>query len=55
MTNSIAPEPRHSIAEVLRLIDRVRSLAFDTTLTDDDVARRVRDLLNEHNNTGGTP
>jgi hypothetical protein len=33
---------------VLRLVDQVRAVAFDRTLSDGDVARRVRDLLRKH-------
>ena len=39
---------RHGIADVLRLVDQVRAVAFDRTLSDGDVARRVRDLLRKH-------
>ena len=49
MTYSIPPpEPRHGIAELLALLDGIRRIAFDYSLTDGDVARRVRDLLREH-------
>jgi hypothetical protein len=39
---------RHGWAELLRLVDQVRAVAFDRSLSDGDVARRVRDLLREH-------
>jgi hypothetical protein len=39
---------RHGIAELLELLDGIRAVAFDRTLADDEVARRVRDLLREH-------
>jgi hypothetical protein len=32
------------IADVLRLVDDLRAIAFDRSLSDGDVARRVRDL-----------
>ena len=42
------PTPRHGIAELLALLDGIRAVAFDHTLADEDIARRVRDLLREH-------
>jgi hypothetical protein len=33
---------------MLTLVDRVKRLAFDPSLTDADIARRLRDLLTEH-------
>jgi hypothetical protein len=42
------PNPRRGIAELLVLLDGIRAVAFDRTLADDDIARRVRDLLREH-------
>jgi hypothetical protein len=39
---------RHGIAVLLALLDGIRAVAFDRTLADDDIARRVRDLLREH-------
>ena len=47
------PNPRHSIAELLALLDGIRAVAFDRTLTDDAIARRVRDLLREHDGEHG--
>jgi hypothetical protein len=42
------PDPTHSIAEVLALVDTIRKVAFDRTLTNDDIARGVRDLIRAH-------
>ena len=36
---------RHGIAVLLALLDGIRAVAFDRTLADDDIPRRVRDLL----------
>jgi hypothetical protein len=44
---------RHGIAELLALLDGIRAVAFDRTLADDDIARRVRDLLREHDGEHG--
>ena len=42
-------EPRRGIAELLALLDGIRTVAFNRSLTDGDVARGVRgDLLREH-------
>jgi hypothetical protein len=47
--SNIMPEPgRHNWADLLRLLDAIRSVAFDRTLSNDDVARGVRDLIREH-------
>jgi hypothetical protein len=40
---------RHSIAELLRLLDDVRRLAFDRSLDDADRSRRIRDWIGEYN------
>ena len=49
MSNTIPPpQPGHNWSDLLRLVDQVRAVAFDRTLSDDDIARRVRDLLREH-------
>jgi hypothetical protein len=47
------PEPaRHGIAESLALIDHLRRLAFDGSLSPDDALRRVRDAFNAHDQEG---
>ena len=33
------------IAETLALVDRIRRIAFDRPLADDDIARRIRDAF----------
>jgi hypothetical protein len=43
------PDHRHSIADTLALVDRIRAIAFDCSLANDDIARAVRDLIREHN------
>ncbi|HET6918751.1 MAG TPA: hypothetical protein VFI46_04710 [Jiangellaceae bacterium] len=48
MTTIPPPEPRHSIADLLRLLDAVRRLAFDRSLDDADRSRRIRDAIREH-------
>jgi hypothetical protein len=42
------PERRHSIAEVLALVDDLRRLAYDRSLQPDDAMRRIRDRFGEH-------
>jgi hypothetical protein len=43
------PTPgRHSWADVLRLVDAVRQLAYDRSLAPDDAMRRIRDTFGEH-------
>ena len=42
------PEPGHSITDLLRLVDEIKRLAFARSLSNDDSARGVRDLLREH-------
>jgi hypothetical protein len=39
------PEPRHGIAELLRLVGAVRRIAYDPTLDDGDALRRIRDAF----------
>jgi hypothetical protein len=47
--DNIMPEPgHHSCADLLRLIDDLRRLAYDRSLDDADRARRIRDRLGEH-------
>ena len=47
--NNIMPEPgRHGWADLLTLVGAIRAVAFDRSLSDGDVARRVRDLLRKH-------
>jgi hypothetical protein len=38
---------RHSIADVLRLVDQVRAVAFDRTLTPIEALGRIRDLFRD--------
>jgi hypothetical protein len=43
------PEPgRHGWADLLRLVDELKQLAFDRTLDDADRSRRIRDAIREH-------
>jgi hypothetical protein len=42
------PARRHGIAELLRLVDALRRLAYDPTLAPDDAMRRIRDLFADH-------
>jgi len=42
------PERRHSIADVLALVDRLRRLAYDLTLEADDALRRIRDAFADY-------
>jgi hypothetical protein len=42
------PSPRHSWADLLRLVDDLRRLAHDRTLDDADRARRIRDRFGEY-------
>jgi hypothetical protein len=42
------PEPRHSIAELLTLVGRVRRIAYDFTLAPDDQMRRIGDEFPVH-------
>ena len=42
------PERRHSIAELLRLLDELRRIAFDRSIDDADRARGIRDAIREH-------
>ena len=47
--SNIMPEPgRHSIAELLTLVGRVRRLAFDVTLEAGDAMRRIRDAFADY-------
>lgn len=43
-----SPERRHSIADVLALVDRLRRLACDRSLAPDDAMRRIRDEFGVH-------
>jgi hypothetical protein len=54
--STIPPPPehsRHGIAETLALVDRLKAIAFDLSLDDADIARRIRDALTEYAE-GGT-
>jgi hypothetical protein len=42
------PDRQHSIADQLALVTAIRKVAFDRSLSNDDVARGVRDLIREH-------
>ena len=48
MTTIPPPEPRHGIAELLRLVGAVRRLAFDRNLPPDDALRRIRDAFADY-------
>jgi hypothetical protein len=39
---------RNSWADLLRLVDEIRRLAFDRSLDDADRSRRIRDAIREH-------
>jgi hypothetical protein len=43
-----APEPRHSIADVLALVDRLRRIAYDRSLAAADAMREIRDEFGVH-------
>jgi hypothetical protein len=45
----------HSWADLLRLLDDIRTIAFDTSLDDGDVARRVRDRIRAHDDGADRP
>ena len=55
MSNSIPAEPRHGIAEALRLIDELRRLAYNRSLAPDDAMRRIRDAFAEHDHPEASP
>jgi hypothetical protein len=38
----------HGWADLLRLVDEIRRLAFDRSLDDADRSRRIRDAIREH-------
>ena len=42
---STVPSDHHTWAELLRLVGAVRQLAFDRSLSDADIARRIRDAF----------
>jgi hypothetical protein len=43
------PEPgHHGWADLLRLVDEIRRLAYDRSLDDVDRARRIRDRIGEY-------
>ena len=50
MSTTIPPqEPgRHGWADLLRLLDAIREVAFDRSLDDADRSRRIRDAIREH-------
>jgi hypothetical protein len=43
----IFPPDRHSITDLLRLVDELKRLAFDRSLDDADRSRRIRDAIRE--------
>jgi hypothetical protein len=53
MSTTVPPhEPgRHGWAELLRLVDGVRTLAYDQSLAPDDAMRRIRDRFHEYDET----
>ena len=59
---SIIPEPgHHSWAELLKLVDAVRALAYNRSLAPEDAMRRIRDafgvydgLFDDEGHRGGT-
>jgi hypothetical protein len=56
LTTTYPPHPTTSvgtgIAELLALVDRICRIAFDRTLDDADVARRIRDVFADHDRAG---
>ena len=56
MSTTFPPsEPgRHGIAEVLRLVDQVRAVAFDRTLPASEALGRIRDALADYDEGSGT-
>ena len=48
MTTIPPPEPRHGIAELLRLVGAVRRLAFDRNLPPSEALGRIRDAYREY-------
>jgi hypothetical protein len=48
------PEPRHSIAELLTLVDAIRRIAYDVTLEAGDALRRIRDAFAEYDAGGAS-
>ena len=52
MTTIPPPAPRHGINELLTLVDRLRRIAFDRSLNDNDIARRVRDEFKAYDERG---
>jgi hypothetical protein len=46
------PEPRHGIAELLRLVGAVRRLAFDRTLPPSEALGGIRDAFHDYDHQG---
>ena len=44
----LRPPGRHSIAAVLALVDRLRAIAFDTSLPPVEAVGRIRDEFRSH-------
>ena len=53
MSTISPPEPRHGIAELLRLVGTVRWLAFDRILPPSEALGRIRDLSRLRRSRGG--
>jgi hypothetical protein len=52
VTTPYPPDPgHHGLAELLRLVDGVRALAYDDSIDDADRARRIRDRFVEYDET----
>ena len=52
MTTIPPPEPRHGIAELLRLVGAVRRLAFDRNLPPSEALGRIRDAFHDYDEVG---
>jgi hypothetical protein len=49
VSNTIPPpNPCHNWADLLKLVDELRRIAFDRSIDDADRARRIRDAIREH-------
>jgi hypothetical protein len=46
------PEPRHGIAQLLRLVGAIRRIAYDRTLSPADALGRIRDAFADYDNPG---
>jgi len=50
----ILPAHRHTWAELLRLVDTIRRLAYDRTMEPDDQMRQIRDAFLDYDEGSGT-